>query len=473
MGIVSRFERRLQGAVGDAFARVFGGHVVPQEVEAALQQAAADGVRELDGGHLLAPNSYMITINEADHAQLAVDHDLTVHAFEKHLADYIRDQGWQTCGEINVHFDASATLHTGQFRTSGTVDPDIGRRPSPPSVEPYRPEPSANPEPGAGSTMTQNSGYDPSRDPADDDRGAARSEGVPRLPQRRSHEPDYRNGSYSDEPVAGSYQPNGYPPAELEHRYSSYQNGYDRGYGSANPEPAPPAYPERSYPPADSQRLESPRPDAQRPEPPRPEAQRPEPARYDAGPYGRSGGESPYDRRSNEPPAPSADYSRPGYGEPEYAAEPSCPPPGQAASYPPRYGGPGAYAPSAGRGSSYDANYGPATSGYNPPADYDPGYGGRTGYTATLQLDDGSGRTYQLREGSNIIGRGQDAHFRLPDTGVSRRHIEVRWDGRTAMLSDLGSTNGTLVNGAPVQDWQLADGDVIRAGHSEILIRIV
>jgi pSer/pThr/pTyr-binding forkhead associated (FHA) protein len=90
-----------------------------------------------------------------------------------------------------------------------------------------------------------------------------------------------------------------------------------------------------------------------------------------------------------------------------------------------------------------------------------------------LQLDDGSGRTYQLREGSNIIGRGQDAHFRLPDTGVSRRHIEVRWDGQTAMLSDLGSTNGTLVNGSPVQDWQLADGDVIRAGHSEILIRIV
>ena len=41
------------------------------------------------------------------------------------------------------------------------------------------------------------------------------------------------------------------------------------------------------------------------------------------------------------------------------------------------------------------------------------------------------------------------------------------------MLSDLGSTNGTTVNGAPVQDWQLADGDVIRAGNSEILVRIL
>jgi pSer/pThr/pTyr-binding forkhead associated (FHA) protein len=104
------------------------------------------------------------------------------------------------------------------------------------------------------------------------------------------------------------------------------------------------------------------------------------------------------------------------------------------------------------------------------------GYGqggyGAGGTTITLQLDDGSGRTYQLREGSNIVGRGQDAQFRLPDTGVSRRHLEIRWDGQVALLSDLNSTNGTTVNNAPIQEWQLADGDVIRLGHSEIIVRI-
>ncbi len=104
------------------------------------------------------------------------------------------------------------------------------------------------------------------------------------------------------------------------------------------------------------------------------------------------------------------------------------------------------------------------------------GYG-QGGYSAagsavTLQLDDGSGRTYQLREGANVIGRGQDAQFRLPDTGVSRRHLEIRWDGHVALLSDLNSTNGTTVNNAPVQEWQLADGDVIRLGHSEIVVHI-
>src|SRR6202041_3000991 len=81
---------------------------------------------------------------------------------------------------------------------------------------------------------------------------------------------------------------------------------------------------------------------------------------------------------------------------------------------------------------------------YGQPADagYGGGYGQQGGYPSsgsavTLQLDDGSGRTYQLREGPNVIGRGQDAQFRLPDTGVSRRHLEIRGDGQTALLSDL------------------------------------
>ena len=101
-----------------------------------------------------------------------------------------------------------------------------------------------------------------------------------------------------------------------------------------------------------------------------------------------------------------------------------------------------------------------------------PGRLSRALWRVTLQLDDGSGRTYQLREGANVIGRGQDAQFRLPDTGVSRRHLEIRWDGQVALLSDLNSTNGTTVNNAPVQEWQLADGDVIRLGHSEIVVRV-
>jgi len=100
-----------------------------------------------------------------------------------------------------------------------------------------------------------------------------------------------------------------------------------------------------------------------------------------------------------------------------------------------------------------------------------PGYGQQQATSASLSLDDGSGRTYDLTPGTHVIGRGQDSSFRLPDTGVSRRHLEINWDGQTATLSDLGSTNGTTVNGNPVQTWQLGDGDVIRVGHSSLVFR--
>ncbi|MCS5479973.1 DUF3662 and FHA domain-containing protein [Corynebacterium sp. YIM 101645] len=91
----------------------------------------------------------------------------------------------------------------------------------------------------------------------------------------------------------------------------------------------------------------------------------------------------------------------------------------------------------------------------------------------TLLLQDGSSRTFLVKDGSNIIGRSNDADFRLPDTGVSRQHAEITWDGQDAVLVDLQSTNGTTVNDTPVDNWLLADGDVITIGHSHIEVRIV
>ena len=153
MGIVSRFERRLRNTVDDAFARVFGGSVMPKEVETALEREAVDHIRELDGGHQLAPNSYVITINSTDHEKLAAEGDTAKRQFSRHLQDYIKAQGWQTYGDVGVEFEASPSLHTGQFRARGIVDPDVGRRPAP-----HKPQ-----QPGA--VMPQNSGPDEGRNP--------------------------------------------------------------------------------------------------------------------------------------------------------------------------------------------------------------------------------------------------------------------------------------------------------------------
>ena len=124
MGLVERFDRKLESTVGDAFARVFGGSIVPEEVEGMLRREAADGVRALQGGRLLAPNEYVITLSTSDYQQVVADTDLTSDTFAKHLGGYIGEQGWQTYGDLVVRFDQSPHLHTGQVRARGVVNPD-------------------------------------------------------------------------------------------------------------------------------------------------------------------------------------------------------------------------------------------------------------------------------------------------------------------------------------------------------------
>ena len=82
---------------------------------------------------------------------------------------------------------------------------------------------------------------------------------------------------------------------------------------------------------------------------------------------------------------------------------------------------------------------------------------------------DGSEAHLILRNGSNVIGRGQDCDLQMFDQGVSRRHIDIQYDGRYAVVYDLGSTNGTSVNGQPVGSQQLRHGDVLRIGHSRLV----
>jgi hypothetical protein len=66
------------------------------------------------------------------------------------------------------------------------------------------------------------------------------------------------------------------------------------------------------------------------------------------------------------------------------------------------------------------------------------------------------------------IGRMPDCVIALSDPNVSRHHAEVRRDGSEVFVTDLGSTNGTRVNGAPVHHRQLNDGDTITVGRTSL-----
>ncbi len=92
----------------------------------------------------------------------------------------------------------------------------------------------------------------------------------------------------------------------------------------------------------------------------------------------------------------------------------------------------------------------------------------RPAYLPRLSVD-GTPRVAHLKAGSNVVGRGTDADLQLMDQGVSRRHADLHVaEGRTTVY-DLGSTNGTLVNGHAVRSQPLQHGDVIRVGHTRLV----
>ncbi|SCE86310.1 FHA domain-containing protein [Micromonospora coriariae] len=251
MSVLQRFEKRLEGLVEGAFAKVFKGVVHPVEILNAMQREAEAHKAILAGGRTLVPNRYVIDLSPFDHSRLAPYAAALAQELAQSQAEFIGEQAWTVYGDVIVEIERGEGLDTGMFRVTAEV---------------------------------------------------------------------YTGGEVA--PVSAP--------------------GYDAG---------PPAYPA-----------------------------------YDQGG---------------------------GYG----------PPPGQG--------------------------------------------GGRN-----VRLVSGDGRTYPLQMGSTVIGRGDQANLRLPDVGISRRHARLDFDGGQVVLTDLGSTNGTMVNGQRVSAVALNPGDMVQLGTTTLTFRV-
>jgi hypothetical protein len=285
VSLAQRFERRLEGLVGGAFARVFKGQVEPVEIGTALQREGSDKRNVMGNGQVLAPNRYRVTLSPSDYERLSPWEVQLTNSLAELVQEYLDENRWSTIGDIEVYLSLDDQLHTGVFGVASRME---------------------------------------SQAP----------------PRRRPHDslslpvvPGLRPGEYA--------QPLNAPPP--------------------GPPPAAPAF---------------------------------------AGP----------------PPSP---YS------PADSPAPHQPPP---------------------------------LVGQGRPA------------AATLVVD-GTNQRYDLRMGSNVIGRGSDADLQLLDQGVSRRHLDIQFDGDTATAYDLGSTNGTTVNGHEVGSQVLRHGDVVRVGHTRVVFQ--
>lgn len=81
-----------------------------------------------------------------------------------------------------------------------------------------------------------------------------------------------------------------------------------------------------------------------------------------------------------------------------------------------------------------------------------------------------NGRMYPINRLPFTLGRGSESDLRLDDKGVSRRHVQLSAHDGAIIATDLGSTNGTLVNGAPLRSpVVLTNGSLLRMGNTRII----
>ncbi len=253
MSVLQRFEKRLEGLVEGAFAKVFKGVVHPVEILNAMQREAEAHKAILAGGRTLVPNRYVIDLSPYDHSRLAPYAAALAQELAQSQAEFIGEQGWTVYGDVIVEIERGEGLDTGMFRVTAEV---------------------------------------------------------------------YTGGDVAQQPAYNAAP--GYGP------YSQQQGG---GY--------------------------------------------------------------------------------PGGGVP-------------------MQGGP----------------------------------------ARNARLVSNDGRTYPLSVGSTVIGRGDQANLRLPDVGISRRHARLDFDGGQVVLTDLGSTNGTSVNGQRVSAVALNPGDSIQLGTTTLTFRV-
>jgi FHA domain-containing protein len=83
----------------------------------------------------------------------------------------------------------------------------------------------------------------------------------------------------------------------------------------------------------------------------------------------------------------------------------------------------------------------------------------------TLTYD---GTRHEVKQRRVVLGRSRDCEIQLSDANVSRRHAELRQEGASYWIVDLGSTNGIEVNGKRVKRAKLRDGDTITLGSTDV-----
>jgi Protein of unknown function (DUF3662)/FHA domain len=121
VGVLQRFEHRLEGMVEGAFARAFKSELQPVEVASAVQREMDDRAAIVAHGRTLVPNDFCVEIADSDYERLAVYADSLGIELSTLAREHARDQGYSFVGPVRVRFEPQPDLTTGTFRIRSGV----------------------------------------------------------------------------------------------------------------------------------------------------------------------------------------------------------------------------------------------------------------------------------------------------------------------------------------------------------------
>jgi hypothetical protein len=135
MGVLQRFENRLEQFVSGTFARAFRSAVQPVEIAAALQREVDNSAQILSRNRRLVPNNFHVELSAADHDRLAPYGSTLAQELTSMLREHADEQHYVFTGPVSIAFDKVDELGTGRFRVRSAaiakVTPSHAPEPTP------------------------------------------------------------------------------------------------------------------------------------------------------------------------------------------------------------------------------------------------------------------------------------------------------------------------------------------------------
>jgi Protein of unknown function (DUF3662)/FHA domain len=135
VGVLQRFERRIEEMVNRPFARAFKAEVQPVEIASKLQRECDDRAAIVARGRTMVPNVFIVALGDRDHDRLNTYAEALGTELAAMVTEYAEEQRYAFLGPVTVEFERDSELDTGRFRVRSTaVAAVVPRKPAGPET---------------------------------------------------------------------------------------------------------------------------------------------------------------------------------------------------------------------------------------------------------------------------------------------------------------------------------------------------